>query len=47
MGVAEEVDDLGDFAGRMGEIHAELAALDTKAAALGVAIEASFRELLG
>ena len=47
VGVAEEVDDLGDFAGRMGEIHAELVALDKKAAALGVAIEASFRELLG
>jgi type I restriction enzyme M protein len=47
VGVAEEVDDLGDFAGRMGEIHAELVALDTKAAVLGLAIEASFRELLG
>jgi hypothetical protein len=31
----------------MGEIHAELVALDKKAAVLGLAIEASFRELLG
>jgi type I restriction enzyme M protein len=47
VGVTEEVDDLGDFSIRMNEIHLELAVLDKKAASLGLAIEASFRELLG
>ena len=47
VGVAEEADDLGNFAERMREIHAELALLDGKAATLGQAIQASFKELLG
>jgi type I restriction enzyme M protein len=47
VGVAEEADDLGDFAERMREIHAELALLDGKAATLGQAIQVSFKELLG
>ncbi|MEC7119243.1 MAG: N-6 DNA methylase [Pseudomonadota bacterium] len=47
VGVAEEADDLGDFAERMRGIHAELALLDDKAATLGQAIQVSFKELLG
>ena len=47
VGVAEVEDDLEDFAERMRVIHQELADLDQQAAALGQAIDASFRELLG
>lgn len=47
VGVAEIEDDLEDFAERMRVIHQELADLDQQAAALGQAIDASFRELLG
>ena len=47
VGVVEAEDDLNDFAQRMREIHVELAELDKKAATLGQAIEASFKELLG
>ncbi len=47
VGVVDKADDLGDFSIRMNEIHLELSALDKKAAALGLAIEESFRELLG
>ena len=47
VGVVEAEDDLNDFAQRMREIHVELAELDNKAATLGQAIEASFKELLG
>lgn len=47
VGVAEVEDDLGDFTERMRVIHQELAELDQQAAALGQAIDASFRELLG
>lgn len=47
VGVAEVEDDGEDFVERMRVIHSELLVLDQQAAALGQAIEASFRELLG
>lgn len=47
VGVAEVEADGEDFVERMRVIHRELADLDQQAAALGQAIDASFRELLG